>query len=61
MNGWSLALVLCCVGFLFVALENERKMEYQRGRIEGLEMQLEQRQQPINVTQNNETNGVKVK
>ncbi len=59
MNGWSFALALCCVGFLFVALENERKMEYQRGQIEGLQMQIEKQQPTVNI--NNESNGVKMR
>ncbi|HLO52493.1 MAG TPA: hypothetical protein VK211_29105 [Kamptonema sp.] len=61
MNGWSLAFLACCVGLIFISLENERKMEYQRGQIEGLQMQIERSQPNVNVTQNNETNGVKVK
>jgi hypothetical protein len=57
-NFLGFGLFICCLLLIFGSLEQERKMEYQRGQIEGLQTQLEHSQPNVNVTQNNRNSGM---
>ncbi len=68
MSNWAILTGVAILAMVLIAFEGDRKeaelklqLQRQQGQIEGLQMQLERSQPNVNVTQNNETNGVKVK
>ena len=67
MNGaLTVFAATAVIGIILIGVDGDRKeaelklkLQYEQGVNQGLQMQLEKQQ--VNVTQNNETNGVKVK